>query len=104
MVVSPGKENSSVAEVEYQNLSSSQSTVRANGSISVYPVPVEEQLTVSGIEDGSLSIYDAGGQVVYQSKVDSSPWNISFGEYASGLYFLKHVSDNDLFVCKVIKK
>ena len=104
MVVSPGKENSSVAEVEYQNLSSSHSTVRANGSISVYPVPVEEQLTVSGIEDGSLSIYDAGGQVVYQSKVDNSPWNISFGEYASGLYFLKHVSDNDLFVCKVIKK
>ena len=104
MVVVPGKEQSATAVVNYQNLSSSEASVKTDSGISVYPIPVENQLMVSGVKDGSLSIYSAGGQVVYQSCVDRSPWYISFGEYASGLYFLKHVSENDLFTCKVIKK
>jgi hypothetical protein len=75
---------------------------------SVYPNPITDFLTLKidnyEVEDLSYWLYDFRGNLLKKNKVDGNETQIAFQNLASGTYFLKVTSDNNVLkTFKIIK-
>ncbi|MDE1192501.1 MAG: T9SS type A sorting domain-containing protein [Arachidicoccus sp.] len=74
------------------------------GSYVLYPIPVKDNLSISGVSNTStvFKIINTNGQVVYSFKGNTA--NIS--ELANGIYFVQAIIDNNhvTYVGKIIKQ
>ncbi|HBY70519.1 MAG TPA: hypothetical protein DEG69_23820 [Flavobacteriaceae bacterium] len=67
-----------------------------NVSISIYPNPVENELTISGVtlDEYTIDIVDVQGRVVVSNVSEISQNKISTSNLTSGVYFLNIRSGN----------
>lgn len=72
--------------------------------IKIYPVPFQNKISIElipGEEIKHLSIYQANGQIVYQStEINSNKMIINSSDWNNGIYFIKI---NDYLMYKVVK-
>lgn len=59
--------------------------------VNIYPNPAKEELNISGVQDASISIFDAAGRVLIKQQKVSNKINIS--RLAPGAYFIKIISE-----------
>ena len=72
-----------------------------NVSINVYPNPVADMVTISGIEgNGRAVLYDMRGSIVASFAVNGTETRLDLGRLTAGIYMLR-VDDN---VVKIIKE
>ena len=74
-----------------------------------YPNPVRDKLTLAlpgEVNIASIMIYDISGKKVYQSNItNKGSVEINFGNYKSGVYIIKAVSEEGyMFTEKIMKK
>jgi hypothetical protein len=68
---------------------------KTNPEISVYPIPVQDQLYISGITDIDITIRDATGRImIQQTKIDNTP--VETGFLAPGIYFYEVYKGNEM--------
>lgn len=71
-----------------------------------YPNPVTNNLTISSkmskIE--TLNVYNVSGQLLYSIKPRMNEYVLSFEDYASGIYFIKVISESKSNMIKIVKK
>ena len=77
--------------------------------IKSYPNPVRDKLTLvlpGEVNIASIMIYDISGKKVYQSNItNKGSVEINFGNYKSGVYIIKAVSEEGyMFTEKIMKK
>jgi hypothetical protein len=73
-------------------------------SISIYPNPVSELLTIQGTQPGStIAISDISGHVIYTSVAGSDITHINMQPYPTGLYFIRYSSNGTHTYSKINK-
>jgi len=75
-------------------------------TISVYPNPAEDNLTINGIAEDVylLEIHSVNGMLVHSSMQKGKILNIKIANLKSGMYFLRMSNTNTLQTIKFIKK
>jgi len=82
-------------------------TINQNHEFSVpvvYPNPVSNTLTISGIDAGFLSVYDIHGNLQIQKEISKNFIQINVGSLPSAVYIIKITSDNSIKMVKFIKE
>lgn len=64
--------------------------------VKAYPNPAKNnvKVSVSGSQNGSITLSDIAGRVIYQGQVNGNETNIDLTKVANGVYFLKYVDNN----------
>jgi len=70
-------------------LSVEENTINAN----IYPNPANSNVTISGIENGNVSIYAINGEVVYNGKINGT-LNINLQSLTTGMYVVEVIENN----------
>jgi len=87
------------------NVSNLSSTEFDAKSLSIYPVPAKNSLTIAYSSPiGSLQIYNQLGQQVYESRNADSEVHLDISDYASGIYFIKLFNDKEAKTFKISKE
>ena len=74
-------------------------------NISIYPNPTSTSITIAFNKVcGNLFIYDLLGQMVYNSKLNSSTASIDLSSFAKGIYFVEVQNDGGILRKKFIKE
>jgi hypothetical protein len=70
------------------------SNVEAVKSLSIYPNPTNDNVTLNTLEEGSLAIYSSRGELVAIQFVSFGTTNIALGNFSSGIYTLLFSGQN----------
>ncbi len=73
-------------------------------SISMYPNPVQEQLTIEGLVPSTLELINISGQILLIKKTTNSQEQLNLKDYAPGVYYLKIRTNDSVLIYKVLKK
>jgi len=77
-------------------------------TIAVYPNPAGSKLTVAipaNSENAFISIYDAGGKLIYTGRLNTAITDLNISSYRSGLYLVKVLSGGTITKSvKIIKR
>ena len=77
----------------------------ASSSLSIYPNPVTNVLTISASTPISgVKIFNILGALVHEVKTDSQNINMDMSAYSSGIYFIKIYNEEGFTSRKIIKK
>ena len=71
--------------------------------LNVYPNPVTDVLHVDMPADGTLTIYNTGGQAVASISLKAGENSIPFAQYGAGMYIVKAQAGSKTLTAKVIK-
>jgi 1,4-alpha-glucan branching enzyme len=75
-----------------------------NISIQIYPNPTDGLLYINKQFSAGVIMFDIKGNVVFNDYITDNNFSIDMGRLKSGIYFVKIVDGNSVFVRKVIKK
>lgn len=97
------------AKAGWQDLNIVEGTLSTDGvdasSFSVYPNPVQDVVTVSGVAgDVEINIYDITGAIVSSSNSSEATTNVDVSNLVSGVYILKVKSGDSVYVQQIVKK
>lgn len=91
------------------NLATTQNQL--NNQFSIFPNPTNGEFIIKNVDftnnEFFINVYDIlGNQIIKNEKVDSDSKNINISDFATGLYFVKLVDNNNsiLYTDKIIKK
>ena len=73
-----------------------------NNSVSIYPIPTQNHVTIIVNEKSSLSIYNNLGKKISESIINSGTSKIELKNYSSGIYFFKITNKQGVDTKKVI--
>lgn len=75
-------------------------------TLSLYPNPVENELTISRSATNNMiiEIYNTNGAIVNSFNMSENIKVISVNEYPSGVYFVKMTNNNEVIVKRFVKK
>lgn len=77
-------------------------------SLSIFPVPASELVTVSmgdfEFEKGTMEIFSMLGQLVYNQKINDKSSIVDISELSSGVYLLNVSTENGFATTKIVKK
>ena len=73
----------------------------ANNTMSVYPNPVKDNLTVTAENMTSIIISNALGQIVLEQNVVSDNEIISMTQYEAGVYFVRIITETGTAVERI---
>lgn len=77
-------------------------------NVEVFPVPVEEKVTLSfsgSVVPNKIAVYSVSGKELYAAKVQSTDHlEVDMSQFASGVYFIKLFSDSGVVTKKIVKK
>lgn len=89
-------EYSKILNIEYRIL---------NNEYRIFPNPVQDELTVSNIEDvENITIYNAFGQIVRQLTIDNKALTIDVSDLDKGVYILQLQKTNGTSITKQFVK
>ncbi|MEZ4900128.1 MAG: multicopper oxidase domain-containing protein [Saprospiraceae bacterium] len=71
--------------------------------ITLYPNPAYDQITVSGLTPGIISVYNANGQLLETRKSEKYFEKFQLSGLPAGMYFFKIQEKDDIQLLKVIK-
>ncbi|MCF6183059.1 MAG: Ig-like domain-containing protein [Bacteroidales bacterium] len=72
--------------------------------VAINPNPVNNFITVSGINNGQITITDISGKQVLSQNILSDKEKINIQNLPSGIYIIKIISDRQIATQKIIKK
>ncbi len=75
-----------------------------DNSVTVYPNPFNNNITINTIDAQSINIYNSIGKLVFSSKINSRNQEIDLSELNNGLYILRVYSKSGIKQTKIIKK
>ena len=79
------------------------STAQTPASISMYPNPVRDLLTIKATEPLRLTVSSITGKVLISTEVNTEAW-LNMGDYGPGIYFLSFINKNgDQWVERISK-
>ena len=58
-------------------------------SVTVYPNPVDDNLTIEAKDIKNVSVYNLTGQKVYESEVNADEVNLNMSDFQSGMYMIQ---------------
>ena len=61
--------------------------------LNIYPNPANTDVTISGIENGTVTIYSVTGEAVYGSKVNGTV-SINTEDFSTGIYMIEVIENN----------
>lgn len=70
-------------------------------SVNIYPNPVKDIISIQGISNGTIQIFNAQGQSVYEGSVNE---NMNMGHLTSGVYTFKVQNQSQYYSGKFIKE
>lgn len=73
-------------------------------SAKVYPNPSENELNIECDGMQEIMIYMTNGQLLENVTVNSDKYLINITDYTSGIYFLKIVTEDGIYIEKIVKK
>ena len=73
-----------------------------NNSVSIYPIPTQNHVTIIVNEKSSLSIYNNLGKKISESIINSGTSEIELKNYSSGIYFFKTTNKQGVDTKKII--
>lgn len=66
----------------------------ALNNVAIYPNPAREYFTVSGAENGRVTVYNAAGQLIVDQQVNSENQTINLPKGAQGVFMVKIQKEN----------
>lgn len=73
-----------------------------NDRVSVYPNPVEDEVTVKAADMTHIRIVNALGQIVYDNELKADETRIPMGNFGSGVYVIHITTANGTFAQRVV--
>ncbi len=73
-----------------------------SGRVSVYPNPVEDEVTVKAADMTHIRIVNALGQMVYDNELKADETRIPMGNFGSGVYVIHITTANGTFAQRVV--
>jgi hypothetical protein len=77
--------------------------INENGSITVFPNPVSDYITIESPEKSVIEIFNIQGQLMKVANANENFITIDISSFAKGLYIIKVKSENDITARKIIK-
>ena len=71
--------------------------------LNVYPNPVSDVLHIDMPADGTVTIYNTGGQAMAALSLNAGVNSIPFAQYGAGMYIVKAKAGNSTLTAKVVK-
>jgi hypothetical protein len=71
--------------------------------ILLFPNPVKNSLSINIPKNGRMSVYDSSGKEIFSSTVNNGVTVLNTGNYCSGIYFLKYITENGSACLKFLK-
>ena len=76
-----------------------------NQSITVFPNPVSDMVTISGLQqNGVVKLFAADGKVLQHQVVAAQSITLKMGSYPTGNYLLQYITHNKIISQKIMKK
>ena len=75
-----------------------------NDNVAIYPNPATDQVTIVGIPNSTLRIYDITGKMMMTTTIQDNQETINVSHLNSGIYFLELQDKNTKAVRKLIKQ
>lgn len=73
--------------------------------ITVFPNPTQGQLTLKGISEGSISVYDLAGHLIYHdSNIETHPLMLNISLADNGIYIARVKSQQNESVFRIVKQ
>lgn len=77
----------------------------AGAALTVYPNPVNDVLTISGLnQNGIVILYSAEGKLLHQQTVSAQTMTMDMSKYAKGIYWLQYQYNGETVNQKIIKQ
>ena len=70
-------------------------------SLTVYPNPVRDFVTISGENLSNISVFNALGQMVYDAPVSTQSITLDLGKYEAGVYMVRVAGENGVSVRRI---
>ena len=80
---------------------------KGQGGMRIYPNPVKNTLTVETLQtpvNGTLSLFNIGGQELLTQKVTSSKTQLDMTRFATGVYTIRLMNNDRVEVRKIVKE
>jgi Secretion system C-terminal sorting domain len=78
---------------------------QANTALTVYPNPVSNLLTISGLkEKGTILLFNADGKLLRQQIVSAQTMSMDMSNYAKGIYLLQYTAEDEVVNQEIIKQ
>ena len=75
-----------------------------NDNVAIYPNPATDQVTIEGIPNSTLRIFDITGKMIMTTTIQDNQETINISYLNSGIYFLELQDENTKTVKKLIKR
>ncbi len=72
--------------------------------ITIYPIPFNNQLTITGLETGHVTFYDSSGHICYQKNIESKTQSFNLLSLKPGIYLVQIYNKGLFSFKKVVKK
>lgn len=91
-----GTGNGVVEFSDYQIKTGLNNDISVNSNdFKVYPNPAKNQITIEGLESGTIGIYNSAGAVLKNSEIHGIITNVDISHLPDGIYFIRAVTSND---------
>jgi hypothetical protein len=78
---------------------------QASAAVTVYPNPVSDVLTISGLkQNGTVLLYSSEGKLLQQQTVTAQTITMDMSKYAKGIYLLQYKTGDEVVNQKIIKQ
>lgn len=80
-------------------------TSQQNAALTVFPNPVQDVVTISGLrQNGIIRLFSADGKLLQQEIITSQSATMNLGNYATGIYMLQYEQQGEVVNQKIIKQ
>ena len=108
--VNTNKEGWIIDNIEYGTIQEvvGVNNIEKNNNFNIYPNPVDSDFTVTlkktSTRNSELEIYNILGEKVYKSRIQNQKSEINISDLPGGIYFVKLISEKQIFTKKIIKE
>jgi Concanavalin A-like lectin/glucanases superfamily/Secretion system C-terminal sorting domain len=78
---------------------------QASTAVTVYPNPVSDVLTISGLkQNGTITLFNQEGKLLQQQTISAQTMTMDMSQYARGMYLLQYKTAEEVVNQKIIKQ
>ncbi len=89
---------------EYVNLTPVSNKENETKKLDIYPNPADDFINIKTKDNSKIFIYNLNGKKLLDTKINSSNSSIDLSQFKNGIYIFKMISENDIFIEKIIIK
>jgi Concanavalin A-like lectin/glucanases superfamily/Secretion system C-terminal sorting domain len=78
---------------------------QASAAVTVYPNPVSDVLTISGLkQNGTITLFNQEGKLLQQQTISAQTMTMDMSKCAKGMYLLQYKTEDEVVNQKIIKQ